>query len=218
MVRGKDPEVDMKRRYVKTFEKCLLISLALHIVVFLFWREAKVKPVERVRKQVIIQIEDIPETHQEIKRAPPPSRPSVPVEVESEDVPDDVTIESTELDVREENIPPPPPPPMEITAPPEEEDEIVEFYHVEQKPRLVKMVQPEYPEIARKAVIEGKVFLHLLIGKDGRVEEVKFIKGPPVFREAAIAAAKQYRFTPAMQNDKPVRVWMALPIDFHFTD
>lgn len=217
MVRGKNPAVDMKRRYVKVFEKSLLISLVLHIAVFLSWREAKVKPIERVRKQVVIKIEDIPETRQEIKRAPPPSRPSVPIEVESEDIPDDVTIESTELDVREENIPPPPPPP-EVEALPEEEEEIVPFWHVEQKPELVRMVKPAYPEIARKAGIEGRVFLHLLVGKDGRVEQVKFIKGPPVFKEAAIAAAKQYLFTPAMQNDKPVKVWMASRLLFQLTD
>lgn len=216
MVRGKNPAADMKRTYVKTFEKSLLISLVLHIIIFLSWQEAKVKPMERVRTQAIIKIEDIPETRQEIKRAPPPSRPSVPVEVESEDMPDDVTIESTELDVREENIPPPPPP-VQVEAPPEDE-EIVEFWHVEKQPALVKVVEPLFPEIARKAGIEGKVFLHLLVGKDGRVEQVKFIKGPPVFRDAAMTAAKQYLFTPAMQNDRPVKVWMALPIDFRFTE
>ena len=217
MVRGKNPAVDMKRKYVKAFEKALLISLVLHIAVFLFWGEARVKPVDRVRKQVVIKIEDIPETRQEIKRAPPPSRPAVPIEVESEDLPDDVTIEATDLDIREEDIPPPPPPPMEAEAPPEE-DEIVEFYHVEKVPEVIKRVVPKYPEIARKAGIEGKVFLHLLIGRDGRVQEVKFIKGPPVFKEAAVEAGKEFLFTPAMQNDKPVRVWMALPLTFSLRD
>jgi protein TonB len=85
-------------------------------------------------------------------------------------------------------------------------------------PEVLKRVVPKYPEIARKAGIEGRVFLHLLIGRDGRVQDVKFIKGPPVFKEAAMQAGKEFLFTPAMQNDKPVRVWMALPLTFSLRD
>ena len=213
MVRGKNPEADLKRRYRETFEKCLLLSLMLHLIAFSVSREAKVKAYEPVKQQVVIQIEDIPETKQEIKRPPAPKRPAVPIEVESEELPDDVTIETTELDVWEENIPPPPPPPA-VEAPPPEEDEIVPFWHVEKEPELIRAVKPTYPEIARKAQMEGKVFLQVLVGKDGKVEDVKFIKGPEIFKEAAMKAAWQFLFSPAMQNDKPVRVRMAVPIDF----
>ena len=214
MVRGKNPEADLKRKYTETFEKCLVLSLALHLSVFSVSREAKVKAYDPVKQQVVIQIEDIPETKQEIKRPPAPKRPAVPIEVESEELPDDVTIETTELDVWEENIPPPPPPPAAVEAPPPEEDEIVPFWHVEKAPELIHAVKPTYPEIARKAQMEGKVFLQLLVGKDGKVEDVKFIKGPEIFKEAAMKAAWQFLFSSAMQNDKPVRVWMAVPIDF----
>lgn len=88
----------------------------------------------------------------------------------------------------------------------------------EQAPQVVKSVVPEYPEDAQKAGIEGQVFLHVLIGKNGKVEEVRFIKGPSVFKEVALAAAKQFEFTPAMHNDKPVRVWMSLPLTFTLKD
>ncbi|MFH1009431.1 MAG: energy transducer TonB [Candidatus Latescibacterota bacterium] len=215
MIRGKKPEVDLRRSYRTTFEKCLLLSLALHLTAFSLSRKASVTAYESVAQQVIIQIEDIPETRQEVKPPPAPKRPAVPIEVESEELPDDVTIESTELDVWEENIPPPPP--VAVEAPPPEEDEIVPFWHVEEPPELIHVVPPTYPEIARKAQMEGKVFLHLLVGKDGHVEEVKFIKGPEIFKEDAIKAARQFRFSPALQNDKPVRVWMAVPIDFKLT-
>ncbi|MCK5734700.1 MAG: energy transducer TonB [Candidatus Latescibacteria bacterium] len=216
MVRGKNPEVDLKRKYRATFEKCLLVSLALHLTSFSVSRKVTVAAYEPVKQQVVIQIEDIPETKQEVKRPPAPKRPAVPIEVESEELPDDVTIETTELDVWEENIPPPPPP-AAAEAPPPEDDEIVPFWHVESPPELVHAVPPIYPEIARKAQMEGKIFLHLLVGKNGQVEEVKFIKGPEIFKEAAIKAARQFRFSPALQNDKPVRVWMAIPIDFKLT-
>ena len=216
MVRGKKPEVDLKRKYRATFEKCLLLSLALHLTSFSVSRKVTVAAYEPVKQQVVIQIEDIPETKQEVKRPPAPKRPAVPIEVESEELPDDVTIETTELDIWEENIPPPPPP-AAMEAPPPEEDEIVPFWHVESPPELVHAVPPKYPEIARKAQMEGKIFLHLLVGKNGEVEDVQFIKGPEIFKEAAIKAARQFRFSPALQNDKPVRVWMAVPIDFKLT-
>jgi TonB family protein len=128
------------------------------------------------------------------------------------ELPDDVAIETTQLDVWEENISPPPL--VAVQAPPPEENEAVPFWHVEKPPELIHAVSPTYPEIARKAQMEGKVFLQLLVGKNGEVEDVKFIKGPEIFKEAAVKAARQFLFSPALQDDKPVRVWMAVPIEF----
>ncbi|MCK5381150.1 MAG: hypothetical protein KAJ81_06740, partial [Candidatus Latescibacteria bacterium] len=62
MVRGKNPEVDLKRKYRATFEKCLLVSLALHLTSFSVSRKVTVAAYEPVKQQVVIQIEDIPET------------------------------------------------------------------------------------------------------------------------------------------------------------
>ena len=73
---------------------------------------------------------------------------------------------------------------------------------------------PEYPDIARKANITGKVFVTALIGKDGRVEKIGKITGPEVFHAVARAAALQWKFEPAIQNDKPVKVWVSLPFTF----
>jgi protein TonB len=70
-------------------------------------------------------------------------------------------------------------------------------------------VIPEYPEIARKAGIEGKVFTKLLVNQQGRVDSVAVLKGPEVFIDATVKAAGQLRFKPARQNDKPVRVWVS---------
>jgi len=210
LTRQKNPKVDLKRKYKTTFEICLILSLALHLVVFLSWRKMEVKAYETIAPQQIIKVEDIPQT-QQIQRPPPPARPTVPIEVDSEELPDDVTIETTELDVHET-----PPPPPEL--PPAPEEEIYEFYHVEIKPKLVKAVKPEYPEIARKAGIEGTVFIKMLVGKDGKVERVEVLKGPEIFHESAIKAAMQFEFTPAIQNDRPVRVWVGQAIVFRLKD
>ena len=79
---------------------------------------------------------------------------------------------------------------------------------------MVKSVAPKYPEIARRTGIEGTVFVKILVGKDGKPEEVEFVKGPEIFRDVALEAARKFEFSPARQNDRPVRVWVMVPIQF----
>ena len=210
MIRGKAPEADLRRRYNKVFGICTAITFILHTAVAVIFPTFKASASNRQKKQLIIENVDIPETRQ-IKRPPPPPRPAVPIETESDDVPDDVTIESTDLDFDDAlvDLPPPPPPGSE-----EEEEEILEFYMVEQKPELVHSVAPVYPEIARKAGLTGKVFLKFLVDKTGRVSNVSVLRGQEIFRQAAIDAILQFKFKAAQQNDKPVSVWMTQPISF----
>ena len=210
MIRGKAPEADLRRRYNKVFGICTAITFILHMAVAVIFPTFEASASNRQKKQLIIENVDIPETRQ-IKRPPPPPRPAVPIETESEDVPDDVTIESTDLDFDDAlvDLPPPPPPGSE-----EEEEEILEFYMVEQKPELVHYVAPVYPEIARKAGLTGKVFLKFLVDKTGRVSNVSVLRGQEIFRQAAIDAILQFKFKAAQQNDKPVSVWMTQPISF----
>ena len=211
MVRGKNPAHDLKRTYSKVFWTCTGISFVLHLGTAVVFPTFDVSAAARKKAQIVIQMEDIPETRQ-IKRPPPPPRPAVPIETESEDVPDDVTIETTDLDFDDValDLPPPPPP----GAYQEEEEEILEFWKVEVKPVLIKEVAPVYPEIARKAGLEGKVFVRFQVGKDGRVRDVQILRGQEIFRQAAIEAVMQFRFKPAMQNDKPAPVWMTQPLTF----
>jgi protein TonB len=95
-----------------------------------------------------------------------------------------------------------------------EEEEPVEIWKVEKQPE----VKPDFPEIARKAGIEGRVTVNALVGKDGKVEKTGEVTGPEVFHEAAKAAALKWEFTPAIQNDRPVKVWVAIPFNFTFRD
>lgn len=210
MVRGKAPEADLRRAYNKVFGICTTITFVLHTSVAVIFPTFVSDASSRNKQQIIIETVDIPETRQ-IKRPPPPPRPAVPIETESDDVPDDVTIESTDLDFDDAmvDLPPPPPPGSE-----EEEEEILEFYMVEQKPELVHSVPPSYPEIARKAGLTGKVFLKFLVDKGGRVSNVTVLKGQEIFRQAAVDAILQFKFKAAQQNDKPVAVWMTQPISF----
>ena len=208
IVRGKNPEADLKLKYKRVFWICAAISFAFHSLMVIIFPTFDIAAAARRKDQVIIQMEDIPET-QQIKRPPPPPRPAEPIETESEDVPDDLTIESTDLDFDEAFVDMPPPPP-----PGGMEEEIMEFWKVEQKPVPIKTVAPVYPNIARKAEIEGRVFVQFVVGTDGRVRNVRVLKGPEIFRQAAIDAVKQFVFQAAVQNDKPVQVQMVQPINF----
>ncbi len=211
MVRGKNPEADLRLRYKKVFWICTGINFVLHVLFAVLFPDMNVQAATRKRDQIIINMEDIPETRQ-IQRPPPPPRPAVPIETESDDVPDDVTIESTDLDFDDATVDlPPPPPPGSHDA---MEEEILEFFMVEDKPKLKKGAKPKYPEIARKAGLQGKVFVRFHVGRDGRVKQVQILKGEEIFRQAAIDAVMQFVFSPAMQNDKPVAVWMSQVIRF----
>ena len=91
-----------------------------------------------------------------------------------------------------------------------------EFVYYEDEPTPVTRVEPAYPEFAREAQIQGKVTLHVLVGKDGRVKNVKVIKGVTGLNDAAVDAIKKWVFKPALSNNKPVAVWVEVPMDFHF--
>ena len=197
---------DLHSHYRDVFEKSLALTLGLFLLVFLTWQSMEIKAYESMRKQQIIEVQDIPKTRQ-MKQPPPPPRPAVPVETESEDVPEDVEIETTELEAVIDVAPPPPP---EEAPPPDE------FWWAEEMPELVKFVVPDYPEIAKKAGLECVVWIHILVDEKGKAAKVKVFKpcGKAGFNEAAEEAAWKCKFTPGKQNEKPIRVWVSIPFRF----
>jgi protein TonB len=91
------------------------------------------------------------------------------------------------------------------------------FTPYEQAPRLIKSVQPEYPSMARSAAVPGKVWTKFYVDKRGEVREVAILKASPEglgFEEETIKAIKQWKFTPALQNEQPVGVWVGQVIVF----
>ena len=207
-----NPNVDLKRRQRKILEGAAAIALALHIAAFVIFPRFDFEPVEIAQATVLVKVDEIEQT-QQIKRPPPPNVPAVPIESEDEDIADDVTIDETVFDFTE--VPPPPPPP------PEEEEEIPPFLPVEDQPKIIGGYASiakylKYPEIAKKAGIEGVVIIRALIGKDGAPEQVVVAKGLGNVgcNEAAVEAVKHVKFKPAMQRNKPVKFWFTIPIRF----
>jgi periplasmic protein TonB len=201
----KIPEADLKLKYRKVLEAAMSIALVILIGLFYSFKKFESTFVLPAQPDITIETVDIPQT-QQIQRPPPPSRPSIPIESEDEDILDDVTIEETDVTFEPMDELPPPPPP--------EEDEIFEFFAVSEKPVIVNKVEPKYPDLARKAGIEGIVVITVVIGTTGKVEDAKVFKSLPMLDEAALEAARKCTFKPAKQRDKFVRVKMNIP--FHF--
>jgi protein TonB len=79
---------------------------------------------------------------------------------------------------------------------------------------LVKKVQPEYPEKARRDHIQGTVTLHEIISKTGDVTELQPISGDPVLTEAAISAVKQWKYRPYLLQGEPIEVDTQVQVNF----
>ena len=89
------------------------------------------------------------------------------------------------------------------------------FIEVDKAPTLKSQLKPAYPKLAKLAGIEGTVYLKLLISEKGNVEKAKVEQGvKDMLDNAAIDAAKKASFSPAMLNNKAVKVWVILPVAF----
>ena len=155
--------------------------------------------------QIIIENIEIPET-QQFETPPPPARPSIPIESEDEDLADDLTIEETDLDNFDAWDAPPPPP-----SGPQ-----FKFIPYDDPPRPITPIKPVYPDIAQEAGIEGQVLVQCFIDEKGKVKETIVVKGIPNtgLNESAVQALRKTRFRPAKQRERPVGVWITIPINF----
>ncbi len=207
---GKYPEVNLKLKYKKVIELSTILSLILMLLVFQAMRAINLDETESKTVDIQIEVADIPPTEQ-IKRPPPPPKPSIPIPTESEDIPEDLTIDETALDLSD--IPPPPP----------EDEATMTFVAFDDPPTPIGGYQAilkalKYPEIALKAGIEGRVTVHVLISEKGEVVKTKILMSLwSHCDQAAVDAIKKAKWNPAMQRDKPVKVWVAIPVVFRLS-
>ncbi len=87
---------------------------------------------------------------------------------------------------------------------------------VDKLPEPIRRVEPQYPDLAWQAQVEGLVVVHVLVGKDGRVVDVQLHPKThvPMLDQAALEAARRWSFEPALVNGHPVSVWVAVPFRF----
>jgi periplasmic protein TonB len=103
---------------------------------------------------------------------------------------------------------PPPPPPKAATP------QRIRIGGNVQQAKIARMVQPIYPAIAKTAHIQGTVVLHAIIAKDGTVQELQYISGPPLLMKSAMDAVRQWRYQPTLLNGEPVEVDTTISVIF----
>jgi len=217
MALPKNPKVDLKRKYQRYFEVALIISLAIVIVAFKYYPDIKKEEIKKEATQELVKVEEVEHTKQE-NTPPPPPKPLIPIEAPSDQNLQDIEIDENILDVNEVVSAPPPPPQEEKKQ--EVEEEAVFFVAVEEQPEPIGGIQGiqsriVYPEIAKRAGVQGRVFVKAFVNENGDVAKVELIKGIGAgCDEAAMDAVKQTKFKPGKQRGKPVKVQVAIPILF----
>jgi protein TonB len=79
---------------------------------------------------------------------------------------------------------------------------------------LVNKVTPQYPPIAKTAHVAGTVILHAIIAKDGSIQELQYMSGPPLLMKSAMDAVREWRYKPTMLNGDPVEVDTTISVVF----
>lgn len=82
------------------------------------------------------------------------------------------------------------------------------------KPESIDRPDPVYPRVAQLSRTEGVVLLMAVVGLDGRVESVTVKSGNPMLVEAARAAVLRWRYTPALRDGQPIRVFISVRVGF----
>ena len=213
----KTDKANLRNRYPLFVQVGMVVTLLLLILAFRVDIEKEKTFEVTMEEQEVVEMEEIEQTEQEVK-PPPPPRPPVPVEVPNDQIIEDESLDlDASLDLNESmDTSQPPPPPEEE----EEEEEQEIFIVVENKPELIGGMaalqgEVKYPEFAKKAGIEGRVFVQFVVDEQGNVMNPRITRGVhKLLDQEALRAVKKQKFTPGKQRGKAVKVQMSLPVTF----
>lgn len=228
---------ELKKLYPRNFSIGLIIAVIFHILLisaYYFYQSITKEDTENIPTVRILKYSELGpppsitnDVPQQVSVSAPVAAPTVgvPVPVPDEEAPPEQTI-ATQQEMSQQASPAlteglgsgTTQITQDIKIEPEkteEDPDINAYVPVEKLPEMVVTAQPEYPEIARRAGITGKVYVKVLVDKQGKPKKAVILKSDAeVFNEAAIAAAMKCVFTPAIQNNHPVSVWIVLPYKF----
>jgi len=209
----KKPDADLRNYYTVFLQLGLIVALAIFILAVKVDLTGESPEEYTLDEQEVVEMEEVIQTEQ-IETPPPPPRPPVPVEVPNDEIIEDVNIDiNADFDINDR---------LEMPPPPQEEEEPEEdfFVVVEEMPELIgglASIQKDiqYPEMARRAGIEGRVYVQFIVNERGEVENPRVIRGiGGGADEEALRAVRNAKFKPGMQRGRPVRVQYSLPVVF----
>lgn len=103
------------------------------------------------------------------------------------------------------DLPPPPPP---------KPKEPIRVGGTVQTSKLIRKVDPVYPELAKRARVSGIVLLQVVVSETGQVKDAKLIRGHPLLNQSAIDAVRQWQYSPTLLNGEPVPVIATVTVNF----
>ena len=207
---------EIRNHYKLVFEFSIVASLLLVILAFKFFPDIKKSTIDHDAPQELFTVEDIQQTKQDYTPPPPPEKPPTIIQAILDEDLVDIEFGETEIDFDLElSAPPPPKEEKKIIK-----DEPVYFVAVEEMPYPIGGIKAimdliVYPEIAKRAGVEGKVYILAYVNEEGDVEKTEIQKGIGAgCDEAAEYAIKNTKFSPGKQRGKPVKVKIMIPVRF----
>jgi TonB family protein len=73
---------------------------------------------------------------------------------------------------------------------------------------------PTYAPVALRNNVQGTVVLRVVVGKDGTVQSVRLLSGPPMLASAVVDAVQEWRYKPYYRNGEPVAVETQITVEF----
>ena len=217
-----------KRWFAGKLRWTIAVSLALHASVFalVLLPGGKAPEVERRPDRMVVDV-IVPED-----KLPPPDsiepEPAPPINIHRDaiftdrfevvpdrDANDNVVWDPNAADRQTPELPDGRRVIVEPVTDPNKPPEIT-FVEYQVAPTLIKEAKPHYPEMAAASGIEADVVLLVYINVNGDVEHV-VVQGSAGFGamdDEAVKAAKKCKFSPALQNGRPVAVWYSLVMEF----
>ncbi len=210
-MKRKKPKADLRNYHTIFLQTGLIATLLIFIVAAKVNLVSEQAEVDLTEEQEVVEMEEIQRTEQ-IEKPPPPPRPPVPVEVPNDEIIEDTDINlDAELNLDE---------PLDMPPPPEDEPEEDFFVVVEQMPELIGgqkglYEKLEYPDMARKAGIEGMVIVQFIVNEEGNIENPRVLRGiGGGCDEEALRVIRASKFKPGRQRGRPVRVQASQTIFF----
>ncbi len=204
----------LKKSFATWFWGSMIAATVVHFAAFAFWPELTAEDFsfESAEMEAI-------ELPPEIEIPPPPqqiARPATPV-IATADIDEDITIAPTTFE--DNPVEELPPPPDEVETDISAQPTFTPFTvapKILNKDEVVRAMEREYPPLLRDAGIGGTVVVWFFIDENGAVKDYRINKssGHQALDDAALKVADVYRFSPALNRDKKVPVWVSFPITF----
>lgn len=206
-----------KSLFGAVFWGSMILATGVHFAAFTWWPEMtaedvsfSVQELEAITLPPEIEIPPAPEAI---------ARPAVPI-IAAGEIDENITISPTTFESNPVSELPPPPTLAQTTAEDLAQAPTFTPYTVrpdiKNRDEVQKALEREYPPLLREAGIGGEVLVWFFIDEEGRVvrTQVHQSSGQQALDAAALKVADIIQFTPALNRDKQVPVWISLPITF----